>query len=173
MQSVKNMSKIVEAKYLWDEATALLSSELFYKYEFRHSYRRYVGWVFIAMAQFGVVGALKHDAYGMLILSSFLLLYWYGIRWQLRKRLILRHFRASDMADKEIITTFDETGIHTGVETIAWKDVQKVVELEAGFLFYSVSKANFFPKTSFKSAQQREALRTLLKKADIILEKES
>ena len=167
------MSKIIEAKYLWDEATALLSSELFYKYEFRHSYRRYVGWFFIAMAQFGVVGALKHDAYGMLILSSFLLLYWYAVRWQLRKRLILRHFRASDMADQEITTTFDETGIHTGAETIAWKDVKKVVEQEAGFLFYTVTKANFFPKTSFKSAQQREALRMLLKKADIMLEKES
>ena len=173
MQSVKSMSKLVEAKYLWDEVTALLSSELFYKYEFRHSYRRYVGWVFIAMAQFGVVGALKHDAYGMLILSSFLLLYWYAVRWQLRKRLILRHVRASDMADKEIITTFDETGIHTGAETIPWKDVQKVVEQEAGFLFYTVSKANFFPKESFKSTQQRDALRMILKKADITLEKES
>jgi len=167
------MSKSVEARFLWDEATALRSSELFYKYEFRHSYRRYVGWLFIAMAQFGVVGALKHDAYGMLILSSFLLLYWYGIRWQLRKRLILRHFRASELADQEIVTVFDAEGIHTGRETIVWSDVQKVVENEEGFLFYTATKSNFFPKEAFASSAEREVLRTLLHENDVTLERQS
>ena len=94
------MSKQVEASFVWSESVALRSSELFYKYEFRHSYRRYLGWLFIAMAQFGVVGALKHDAYGMLIVSSFLLLYWYGVRWQLRKRLVLSQFSGSPWLTK-------------------------------------------------------------------------
>jgi len=165
------MSDSVEAKFIWDEGIALLSSELFYKYEFRHSYRRYMGWVFIAMAQFGVVGALKHDAYGMLIVSSFLLLYWYVVRWQLRKKLALRHFKASSMVDQEVVTKFDDKGLHTNNRSTLWPDIHKVVETALGFLFYSDSSANFFAKEAFNSNEQQDVLRKLIKNSNVNLVK--
>ena len=167
------MSNSVVAKYIWNSPTALLSSELFYKYEFRHSYRRYIGWAFIAMAQFGVVGALKHDAYGMLIVSSFLLLYWYGVRWQLRKRLAKRLFQASPLRDSEIQTQFDQVGMTTNAVCTPWSAVYKVVALQQGYLFYSALQSNFFPKTAFSSSDERELLRTLLVNAQVVYEKEN
>jgi len=166
------MSKSVEAKFVWSEAVALLSSELFYKYEFRHSYRRYIGWLFIAMAQFGVVGALKHDAYGMLVVSSFLLIYWYAIRWQLRKRLALKLFSSSPQANQEITTSFDTDGLETDGKNVLWKEVLKVVEKGEGFLFYTQEQPSFFPKESFSSSDERDALRTMITKAKIVFEKE-
>jgi len=166
------MSKTVQASFVWNEAVALRSSELFYKYEFRHSYRRYVGWLFIAMAQFGVVGALKHDAYGMLVLSSFLLIYWYGIRWQMRKRLAKRLFKSTPMANQEIVTTFSEAGLRSGDEDISWAEVEKVVEKEDGFLFFMTSKSSFFPKEAFESDEMRDALRSHIKKSGIVFEQE-
>jgi len=166
------MSKTIEAKFVWNEAVALLSSELFYKYEFRHSYRRYIGWLFIAMAQFGVVGALKHDAYGMLVVSSFLLIYWYAIRWQLRKRLALKLFSSSPQANQEIITSFDAEGLETDGEIVPWTEVLKVVEKEAGFLFYAQEQPSFFPKEAFSSSDERDSLRAMITKAKIVLEKE-
>ena len=165
------MSKAV-AKLIWDEATALRSSELLYKYEFRHSYRRYVGWLFIAMAQFGVVGALKHDAYGMLILSSFLLVYWYVIRWQLRKRLARKSFKTSPLADREIEIGFDADGFVTDGGVIPWHDVDKVVEYNGDFLFYTKEQAIFFPKKAFDSSETRTALRTLIQNADLPYDRE-
>jgi len=172
LKRVKSMSKSVEAKFIWNKEVALLSSELFYKYEFRHSYRRYIGWIFIAMAQFGVVGALKHDAYGMLIVSSFLLLYWYVIRWQLRKRLTLRLYNSSVLANQNIITLFDAQGMKTGEDVIAWSDVYKVVEKAEGFLFYTTLKSTFFPKEAFSSPEDREHLRALIQKHNILFDKE-
>jgi len=166
------MSKTIEAKFVWSEAVALLSSELFYKYEFRHSYRRYIGWLFIAMAQFGVVGALKHDAYGMLVVSSFLLIYWYAIRWQLRKRLALKLFSGSPQANQEIMTSFDTEGLETDGEKVLWTKVVKVVEKGAGFLFYTQEQPSFFPKEAFSSSDERDALRTAITKAKIVFEKE-
>jgi len=166
------MSKIVEARFNWSEAVALRSSELFYKYEFRHSYRRYVGWLFIAMAQFGVVGALKHDAYGMLIVSSFLLLYWYAIRWQLRKRLALRLFKSSLQANEEIKTYFDINGFGTEDKKISWSDVIKVVEKNEGFLFYTQEQPSFVPRDAFSSSEQREQIRAFFQKANVLFEKE-
>ena len=167
-----NTSNPITASFVWSEAVALRSSELFYKYEFRHSYRRYVGWLFIAMAQFGVVGALKHDAYGMLVVSSFLLLYWYGIRWQMRKRLAKRLFKSSPLAEENIKTIFSEARLHSGEEEIAWHEVEKVVEKEDGFLFFMASKSTFFPREAFESAEMRDALRALIKKSGIVFEKE-
>ena len=167
------MSNVFNTKYIWSEEVAILSSELFYKYEFRHSYRRYMGWAFIAMAQFGVVGALKHDAYGMLILSSFLLVYWYGIRWQLRKRLAQRLFHASPLANQEVLTSFDAQGMKTDDVLTPWQEIQKVVEVANGFLFYGKSQSNFFPKNAFSSSEDRDALRRFIVNANIINEKES
>jgi len=167
------MSKVFNTKYLWSEEVALLSSELFYKYEFRHSYRRYMGWAFIAMAQFGVVGALKHDAYGMLIVSSFLLLYWYGVRWQLRKRLAKRLFGISPLANQEVTTSFDAEGMKTDDTFTPWSEIEKVVEVESGFLFYGEHQSNFFPKNAFSSSEDRDALRTFIVNAHVITEKES
>jgi len=166
------MSKMIETKFIWNEAIALKSSELFYKYEFRHSYRRYVGWVFIAMAQFGVVGALKHDAYGMLIVSSFLLFYWYVVRWQLRKRFALNSYKRSPLAGKEIETRFDDTGLLSNEQLVAWADVDKVVEYENDFLFYTKDQANFFPKEAFVSSEDRSSLRTLIQSVGVRYEKE-
>jgi len=166
------MSKGVEARFTWDNETAIHSSELFYKYEFRHSYRRYVGWAFIAMAQFGVVGALKHDSYGMLIVSSFLLLYWYGVRWQLRKRLVKQLFTTSPLADKEIVTSFTKEGMQTDASLVSWNEVHKVVEAKSGFLLYADNQSSFFPKEGFTSSEERLTLRELITKNDVIYEKE-
>jgi len=166
------MSKTIEAKFVWSEVVALLSSELFYKYEFRHSYRRYVGWLFIAMAQFGVVGALKHDAYGMLVLSSFLLVYWYAVRWQLRRRLALRLFKSSPQSNREITTVFDDVGLEIEGKKVPWSDVVKVVEKGEGFLFYTQEQSSFFPKEAFSSSDDRDTLRAMITKAKIVFEKE-
>ena len=166
------MSNTIETIFIWNEAVALRSSELFYKYEFRHSYRRYIGWIFIAMAQFGVVGALKHDAYGMLVVSSFLLIYWYGIRWQLRKRLAMRLFASSPLANKEIVTYFKTEGFETEGKIVPWSDVVKVVEKGDGFLFFRVDHVSFFPKEAFKTSDERVALRELLKQSNLVFEKE-
>ena len=165
------MSNGVEARFTWDKETAIRSSELFYKYEFRHSYRRYTGWAFIAMAQFGVVGALKHDSYGMLIVSSLLLLYWYGVRWQLRKRLAKQLFTTSPLVNKEIVTSFTKEGMQTDTSLVSWKEVHKVVEVKSGFLLYADKQSSFFPKEGFTSSEERLALRELITKNDVIYEK--
>ena len=167
------MSNSLHASFIWSQALAIRSSELFYNYEFRHSYRRYVGWIFIAMAQFGMVGALKHDSYGMLFVSSFLLLYWYGIRWQLRKLLAKHQFQASPLADQTVDVTFSDRGLIRGQLLTPWKEIAHVIQNELGFLFFMASKSTFVPKEAFGSTDESAKLSALLQAQGVAYTKAS
>lgn len=163
-QSVMNMFKPIELKYIWDKKTALLSTKLFYDYEYKYSYRRYLGWLFIAMVQFGVVGALKHDAYGMLVLSTVLVLYWYFLRYEIRKRIAMKQFNSSTLADREIMASLQDDGLFSEQGLIRFGDINHVVEYGKGFLIYTLNQALFFPKEAFVSSEDRSEFRAKMDK---------
>jgi hypothetical protein len=60
------MSKKIEIAFKWDKDSALQASKLYYDYDMKNSSKRYIGWFFVALVQFGIVGALKHDVFGLL-----------------------------------------------------------------------------------------------------------
>ena len=157
------MSKPVTFSYVWDQETAIKASELFYRYELKHSPKRFLGWFFIAMSQFGVVGALKHDAYGLLVLSTVFLVYWYYLRWIIRKRIALKHFRSSTAAGMTFKITVQKEGILQNDLLLSWDDIDTVVELEEGFLLYTKQGSLFFPREAFESSKIRQHFRTIVK----------
>ena len=48
---------MINIHYLWDKELALKSAYDIYEYELKNSNKKFIGWLFIALAQFGVVGA--------------------------------------------------------------------------------------------------------------------
>ena len=157
------MSKQVTFAYVWDQATAMKASELFYRYDLKHSPKRFLGWLFIAMAQFGVVGALKHDAYGLLVLSTVFLIYWYYLRWIIRKRIALKYFRSSAAAGMTFKISIQKEGILQNDLLLSWDDIDTVVELEEGFLLYTKQAPLFFPGEAFGSDKVRQHFRATVK----------
>ena len=149
------MSKPIEVNFKWNKELALTTSKLYYDYDMRHSNKRYLGWFFVALVQFGIVGALKHDSYGLLYLSTFLVLYWYYGRWYLRKRMLLHFYDKNVPKNVDVYFSIDAEGLHGNNEVILWDDIIKIIQLEEGVLVQSTESALFFDKNAFKNAQER------------------
>ncbi len=149
------MSKPIEVNFKWNKELALTTSKLYYDYDMRHSNKRYLGWFFVALVQFGIVGALKHDSYGLLYLSTFLVGYWYYGRWYLRKRMLLRFYDKNVPKNVDVHFSIDAEGLHGNNEVILWDDIIKIIQLEEGVLVQSTESALFFEKSAFKNAQER------------------
>ena len=149
------MSKPIEVSFEWNKELALKTSKLYYDYDMRHSSKRYVGWFFVALVQFGIVGALKHDSYGLLYLSTFLVGYWYYGRWFLRKRMLERYYDKNNPQNLQIEFRIDENGLHGKEKNISWDEILKVIELQEGVLVQAKENALFFANAAFKKEDDK------------------
>ena len=150
-------------RFVWDEATFMEGAKLAYDYDMRHTWRRYVGWFFIAMTQFGVVGAINHGAPGLLLVSTILVVYWYFLRWPLRKRALRRFFEKSPLKDQEIVVEPEEGGICLAGSCVPWREFVRVVASERGYLLDMVDGFLYIPRKVFADSESRNAFVAVLK----------
>jgi hypothetical protein len=148
------MSKSIEINFTWSKELAIKASKLYYDYDMRNSRKRYVGWLFIALTQFGIVGALKHDAYGMLYLSTFLVIYWYYIRWYIRKSMIVKLYNNSNTDNTKVSFTLEDDGLHFDDKVIDFENILKVVKFDDGVLIQTSTNTLFFEKAAFNSVKE-------------------
>jgi len=145
------MSKNIEIKFRWSKDLAIKASKLYYDWDMKASSKRYIGWLFIAMMQFGVVGALKHDAFGLLFISTFLVIYWYYIRWFVRKRMIVKFYEKSGLDDTDVVFVLQDDGLHYDDTLIGWDDISTVVKFDDGILIQTTDYTLFFQRDAFSS----------------------
>jgi len=157
------MSKNVEVKFTWSKDLAIKASKLYYDWDMKISGKKYVGWIFIAMMQFGVVGALKHDSFGILFVSTFLVIYWYYIRWFLRKRMIVKFYEKSGLDAQDVVFTLLEDGLHYNEALIGWDDIIKVIKFDDGILIQTIDSTLFFQREAFKSYDDVQRFMKIMK----------
>ncbi len=157
------MSKSIELELVWGKEEALKGSKLYYDYDMRHSAKRYIGWAFVGLVQFGIVGALKHDSFGLLYISTFLVLYWYYGRWYLRKMMIERFYKKSNSKDTTLKLSISKEGLQIKEERISWDAVVKVIETEEGFLLNTTENILFLEKSFFQKPEDISYFKSLLK----------
>ena len=161
------MFKPIEVNLKWTKELAIKASKLYYDYDMRNSSKRYIGWLFIALTQFGIVGAMKHDSFGLLYLSTFLVLYWYYGRWYLRRNMIVRFYNsASYLNDKDLLFILEEDGLHFDDKVIGWNDIYKAIKVDNGVLLQTSFSTMFFEKTSFKKFGEMQRFLEIMKKGD-------
>ena len=158
------MSKKIEVSYIWSKELALKASKLYYDYDMRHSSKRYIGWLFVALTQFAIVGALKHDAYGLLYIATFLVFYWYYGRWYLRQRMMQRYYAKNSTDGKKIDFTLDEEGLHYEEQLVSWDDIIKIIKFDDGILIQTNNSTLFFQNEFFASSKDRVHFVELAKK---------
>jgi len=160
------MSKSIELELAWSKEEALKGSKLYYDYDMRNSAKRYIGWAFVGLVQFGIVGALKHDSFGLLYLSTFLVLYWYYGRWYLRKNMIERFYEKSNTQDTKLQLKISKNGVQINDALISWDLVLKVIDMEEGFLINTATNSLFLEKSSFQKPQDITFFKALLKEEE-------
>jgi len=150
-----NMSDTITISYIWDKETYLKASKLAYSYELKHSTKRYIGWFFIAMLQFGVVAAMKKGAIGLLLISTVMLTYWYILRWPIRKKIIERTFDKSPNANLQYIINLLPDGLKINDKLITWGEITQTLAIDDG-IFVSLSQESIFiPSHAFKTIEER------------------
>lgn len=160
---MKNMFKEINIDFRWTKELAIEASKKFYQYDMRHSSKRYIGWFFVALVQFAIVGALKHDSYGLLYLSTFLVVYWYYGRWYLRKMMLEKFYAKQDIDEYQSSFILKEDGLHNGTTLIGWKDIYRVIQLEDGALVQLKGNTLYFKRDSFKSYEDIQTFYTVMK----------
>jgi len=158
------MSKNIEIKFTWSKELAIKASKLYYDYDMKASRKRYVGWFFIAMMQFGVVGALKHDSFGLLYISTFFVLYWYYIRWYVRKRMIVKYYNHSNVDDKEAVFILKDDGLYYDDTLIDWDHITEVIKFDDGILLQTIDSTFFFEREAFSSYEDVQSFISRMKK---------
>ena len=149
------MSKEIKIEFLWDRETYLKASEIVYNYELKKSPKRFLGWIFIAMSQFGVVMAMKKGAAGLLSISTILIIYWYGFRWNIRRYFINKSFDKLPNANRNIHILLKDDGLYLDHAKISWEEIAGVILLQDGFIVYLTNSSFFIPSFAFNNADER------------------
>ena len=149
--------------YLWDRENFEKAFSRSYTHQYKNSARRYVGWFFIALAQFGVVAAFKGGAIGLLLLSTVLIHYWYGIKkWMVHQRAV-KAYENSALKNAQIKLQITEEGVKQNDVFIPWQDIQGLVPIEDDILLYYKENAFYIPSNAFHSIEEKSALKSLAK----------
>ena len=158
--------KPIEISYIWDRENFEKAFSKSYTHQFKNSARRYIGWFFVALAQFGVVAALKGGSVGLLMLSTILILYWYVIKkWLVHQRAI-KAYESSPLKNSQIKLYITEDGIKQDNAVISWQEIQGLVPIEDDILLYHKEKAFYIPSSAFRSIEDKSALKSLAKEKE-------
>jgi hypothetical protein len=155
--------KPIEISYIWDKQNFEKAFSKSYTHQYKNSSRRYIGWFFVALAQFGVVAALKGGSVALLMLATLLLLYWYVIkRWLVHQRAI-KAYDKSPLKNAQIKLIATKEGIKQDDSFISWQDIKGLVLVEDDILLYYKQKAFYIPSCAFNSLKQKSELKSLVK----------
>ena len=158
-----NTSNKIKISYKWNRANSDIAFEKSYTYHYKNSMRRYIGWLFVAMAQFGVVFALKGNHIGLLLFSTILIIYWYLIKKWLVKKRVIRDFENSEHKDKVIEMYVDEAGIVQNNELIPWENINGIVVADDALMLYQKGKEYYIPSDSFEDYEQKTRFKAIAK----------
>jgi len=121
-------------KIKWDEDIFLEGAKAYYDYSLKHSKKRVLGWIFIALLQFGIVMLLKQGTYGMVLLGSILTLYWYFLRWPIRRLLLKMAFKKSPLANKEMNIDINKNGLLIDNQELPFEKIKDFIKGNKGYL---------------------------------------
>ncbi len=159
--SQMSIFKPIEISYSWDRENFEKAFSKSYTHQFKNSARRYIGWFFVALAQFGVVAAFKGGSVGLLMLSTILILYWYVIKKWLVKQRAIKAYESSPLKNSQIKLSIKEDGIKQHNAVIPWQKIQGLVPIEDDILLYYKEKAFYIPSNAFNSIEEKSALKSL------------
>ncbi len=147
------MSDTVSLQIEWTTNKALQASKALYDYEMKHSLKRYIGWLFIALMQFGIVALFKHQNPMLFLVSSFLVVYWYYGRWYLRRRLIEKFYKKQNLKKNIIKFSCNDEKLTIGNEKLSWDDILYAIDTQNALLLQTQNETLYLPYDAFKDIE--------------------
>lgn len=160
-----SISKSININYIWNKENVDKLFEASYRYQFENSKKRYIGWLLIAIMQYGIVLALKREVFAVLLFSTIMLAYWYyGKKWIARKR-ANKSFEESPFKDKNIEIDINKQGfdIKYSNEKWSWEEIDEIIVLNDDIMIYKYPNFHYIPSNGFKSNKDKKFLLSLAK----------
>ena len=170
-RQAKSMSNKITLSFRWTKDIYMEAGEFAYDYKMNHTPKKYMGWLFIALLQFGVVGALLKGKMAILLLSTILLVYWYYLKKRIEKSILQRNFDKEEDANKILDIIINSEHITINGKKIIWSDIAQIISGEKGYLLDHIDGFLFFPAKEFKKEEDKTAFIKLAKKHGIHIER--
>ncbi len=167
----KSMSKNITLNFQWSKDTYMEAGEFAYNYKMNHTPKKYMGWLFIALLQFGVVGALLKGTLAMLLFSTILLVYWYYLKKRIEKSILLKKFDKEKDANKILDIVINEEFIAINNKKILWSDIAQIISGERGYLLDHIDGFLFFPGNAFKQEEDKTEFIKFAKKNNVHIQR--
>jgi len=162
------MSKPIKISYFWDKENIERLFDASYKYQFNNSGRRFIGWFFVALLQYGVVVALKKNAFAILLFSTLMLAYWYYGKKIIARRRAKKSFENSEFKNKTINIDVSNEGFNIksneGSIYWSWDEVDEIVALGDDILLYKYPHFHYIPLNAFESIEEKNRFKKMAKK---------
>jgi len=146
----------------WEEETFLQGAKILYDYTRKHSWRRYLGPIFVGVALFGLIIALRTGMGGMLFVGSLLSIYWYVLSWRRKKQSLKAQFAQAELAGKRLRIVADEKGLKADGSPIPWEAISLTLSTPRGYLLVIDNGFLFFHREIFPDKQTRRRFGDLL-----------
>jgi len=150
-----SMSKEIILNFRWDKDTYMRAGEFAYKYKMYHTPKKYLGWIFIALLQFGVVGALLKGTLAILLFSTIMLIYWYYLKIRIEKYYLSKKFDSEKDANKLLQISIKDNEIDINKKKVLWSEIPLIIASEKGYLLDHISGYIFFPSKAFKQEEDK------------------
>ncbi len=150
-----SMSKEITLSFRWDKDTYMQAGEFAYEYRMYHTPKKYLGWIFIALLQFGVVGALLKGTLAILLFSTIMLIYWYYLKIRIERFYLSKKFDNEKDANKLLRISIKDDGIDIDKRKVLWSEIPLIIAGEKGYLLDHISGYIFFPNKAFNQEEDK------------------
>jgi len=161
------MSEPIHIRYTWNRENVKKLFESSYKYQFEHSAKRYIGWLFVAILQFGVVAALKKGDFSLLLFSTIVLIYWYYGKKMIAKRRAESTFAKSSFQNKTILIDVSDEGFeirgNEGCVKWKWDEIDDVIVLDNAIMLHKYPYFHYIPESGFHSIEDKSRFKKMAK----------
>ena len=151
----KNMSKDITLSFRWDKETYMQAGKFAFDYKMNHTPKKYMGWFFIALLQFGVVGALLKGTLAILLFSTVMLAYWYYLKIRIETFYLSKKFNSEKNANKLLQVSIKNNEIDINERKVLWDEIPLIIAGEEGYLLDHISGYIFFPSKAFKKEEDK------------------
>ncbi|MCF6172247.1 MAG: hypothetical protein L3J44_00410 [Campylobacteraceae bacterium] len=149
------MSKEITLSFRWDKDTYMQAGEYAYDYKMYHTPKKYLGWIFIALLQFGVVGALLKGTLAILLFSTIMIIYWYYLKIRIERWYLVKKFDSEKDANRLLKIFISDKDIDINGKKLLWSEIPLIIASEKGYLLDHISGYIFFPNKAFKKEEDK------------------
>jgi len=155
----------ISLKFPWTQASYVKAGQVAYKYQMAYSYKKYIGYAFIALMLFG----LLTSTYDLLYLGLIFSVYWYYIRPILQAKRLQKEFKKEGLHGASISFLISAKGISINTNFIPWDQIRKVIIHQDGFLLERAEGYPFLPLEAFKNEEEVKTFLELVEREEILV----